>query len=93
MPPPPAGPAAGSGSGISVTMTSDVKNVRAMEAACSRAHRTTFDGSMIPAFKRSSYLSVAALYPTEVSCWSKTCSKMVHMIMNEQSILHRPNSA
>lgn len=55
MPPAPAA-AAGSGSGISVTTTSDVRKVLATDAAFSKAHRTTFVGSMIPAFNKSSYL-------------------------------------
>ena len=53
---PPAAPApAASGSGISVTTTSDVKKVLATDAAFSSAHRTTLVGSIMPALSRSSY--------------------------------------
>lgn len=39
---------AGSGSGISVTMASAVRNVFATEHEFCKQHLTTFDGSIIP---------------------------------------------
>lgn len=40
-----------------------VRNIPATEIAFSRAERSTFVGSMIPAFTRSLYSSEAASYP------------------------------
>ena len=75
---PPAAPAAaGSGSGISVTTTSEVKKVLATEAAFSRAHRTTLVGSIIPAFSRSSYTPAC----NTVLCQPETIEASVDMLM------------
>lgn len=89
MPPGAAAPC-GSGSGISVTTTSDVKKVLATDAAFSKAHRTTLVGSMIPAFRRSSYTpgkaarirqaSVRTMLHLELHALCKTSfSKVAHM--------------
>ena len=48
-------------SGLSTMRHSVVRNIPAMEAAFSRATRSTLAGSMTPALRRSSYLSSRAL--------------------------------
>jgi hypothetical protein len=53
--------AAGSASGLSVTRTSVVSSMPAMEAAFWTADRVTFTGSMTPCATRSPYSPVAAL--------------------------------
>jgi|GEM_PF-6026156 len=63
MPPMPGLPIAGAGcsSGLSTTRHSVVRNIPAIEAAFSSATRATLAGSITPAARRSSYLSVRAL--------------------------------
>src|SRR5918993_392116 len=66
--PPPGGPAgAGLSSFFSTTTHSVVSRSPAMDAAFWSAVRVTFVGSMTPAFTRSSYVSLAALYPKFLS--------------------------
>lgn len=62
----------GSDSLMSTTTASDVRNVLATDVACSKQHLTTFVGSIIPAAIKSSYMSVAALYPYLTSVFDKT---------------------
>ena len=58
--PPPCGAAVGFfGSGFSTTTTSVVSTKEAMEEAFSRAKRVTLAGSTIPAFTRSSTISLS----------------------------------
>jgi len=72
-PPPPPGPpgmpppAGGAGLGASVSGTSVVRIMAAIDAAFCSAARVTLAGSMTPAFTRSSYSPVAALKPVEPS--------------------------
>ena len=61
IPPPGIAGMAGASDFFSASTHSVVRNIEAIEAAFSSATRDTFVGSMIPAFKRSSYLSSRAL--------------------------------
>jgi len=61
MPPPPPGIAGSSFFGISVTATSNVRNIAATDTAFSNAERVTFFGSMTIPFTRSSYSPLSAL--------------------------------
>ena len=78
---PPAAAPCASGSGISVTTTSDVKKVLATEAAFSKAHRTTFVGSMIPAFKRSSYTPVGSSSHYSGCIHGQTCADYAKLLL------------
>ena len=63
MPPPPGIGASFFSSGMSLMSASVVRSSDAMDDAFWRAERTTFAGSMTPAFTRFSYVSVSALKP------------------------------
>ena len=58
---PGAGAAGAAGSFFSAMTHSVVRNIPAMEAAFSSATRVTFAGSITPALRRFSYVSVRAL--------------------------------